>query len=225
MNEKQVDAGHYRFGSYMSQARWGSLWYQIDELSKLDVHSVLEIGPGPGYLSTIVRSLGMRVETVDLDPDLKPDHVGSVSDLPLPDNSFDVACAFQVLEHIPFEEALRALDELARVARRFVLISLPNASHTWRYLIHLPKLGEKKVLVPRPRIKPERHTFDGEHYWELGKEGYRLSRVVEAFRASERLELERTYRPFDNPYHQFFLFSVMDSGAAARQPEARLAPA
>lgn len=207
--EKQVEVKHYRFGNYMQLPRWASLWHQLHEVAALHAKTVLEIGPGPGYFKVVAACLGIHVETADLDPDLKPDHVASVTDLPLPDNSYDATCAFQVLEHLPFDAALVALDELARVARTHVVISLPDSRRTWRFLLHLPKLGEQRILLKRPQVSAPVHAFDGEHYWEISKRGYELEKVTASFLKSGRLRLERTFRPFENPNHRFFIFAVV----------------
>lgn len=208
--QKQVDADHYAFGKYMDLPRWSSLWHQLREVEKLGGKSVVEIGPGAGYFKALAGTAGIHVETVDIDPDLRPDHIGEATRLPLPDRSFDVACAFQVLEHLPFAQALAALDELARVARRHVVISLPDSRQTWRYSLHVPKFGEFRFLVNRPRLGAPLHVFDGQHRWEIGKRGYELEKVTASFLASGRLRLERTFRPFENAYHRFFVFSVVD---------------
>ena len=209
--EKQVDARHYQFKRYMQLERWNSLWYQLNEVSALDPKTALEIGPGPGYFKVMAERLGIQVETVDLDPDLKPDHIASVTNLPLLDNSYDVACAFQVLEHLPFDTALVALDELARVARHHVVISLPDSRRVWRYGLHLPLFGERKILINRPQFSIPRHVYDGEHYWEINKRGWKLSKVIVSFEKSGRLSLKHTFRPFENPYHRFFVFTLSAS--------------
>ena len=209
----QVKAQHYRFENYMSIPRWDSVWHQLNEVIAVDAKTVLEIGPGPGIFKAVAGCLGICVETADLDPELEPDHVASVTDLPLPDASYDVACAFQVLEHLPFEMALTALDELTRVASKHIIISLPDSRRTWRYLLHLPKLGERRLLVPRPQFVPPVHVFDGEHHWELNKRGHDLETVIAAFLKSGKLRLERTFRPFENAYHRFFTFSIVTPGA------------
>ena len=212
--KKQVDASHYRFASYMAMPRWGSFWHQLNEVVKLGPETALEIGPGPGYFKMLAGALGIRVETVDVDPDLNPDHVASIGELPFEDHSYDLACAFQVLEHLPFELAITALDELARVARTHVVISLPDARRSWRYLFHLPRLGEKQVLLNRPQHTAPVHNFDGQHHWEINKRGYELEKVIAAFLESGRLALLTTFRPFENPYHRFFIFSVVRDDAA-----------
>jgi 16S rRNA A1518/A1519 N6-dimethyltransferase RsmA/KsgA/DIM1 with predicted DNA glycosylase/AP lyase activity len=71
----------------MSKARWSSVWHQIDELSRLKPDNILEIGPGPGIFKNVAHLFGFKVETLDLDPELKPDHVGSATALPFEANT------------------------------------------------------------------------------------------------------------------------------------------
>ena len=80
MRNRQVDSGHYKFEKYVSKSRWASMWHQLDEVVKLGPENVLEIGPGPGLFKAVAACFGVNVETLDLDPDLNPDHVGSVLD-------------------------------------------------------------------------------------------------------------------------------------------------
>ncbi|HFE37487.1 MAG TPA: class I SAM-dependent methyltransferase, partial [Gammaproteobacteria bacterium] len=129
---KQVNKEHYEFQRYLSKARWNSVWHQLDEVIRLQPESVLEIGPGPGVFKNMATLFGVKVETLDIDPELMPDHVGSVTALPFEDNSYDVVCAFQILEHLPYDVALRAFNEIVRVSRSHVVISLPDAKPVWR---------------------------------------------------------------------------------------------
>lgn len=200
---KQVDKSHYEFQQYMQKPRWSSVWYQLNEMAELRPQRVLEIGPGPGVFKTVAKLFGFHVETLDLDADLMPDHVGSATDIPLEDGSFDVVCAFQMLEHLPYEDALRALGEMVRISRRHVVISLPDCRRVWNYQLHVPMLGERFLSLPVPRMRAPVHRFDGEHYWELGKRGYPLERFVSDCRSLANLL--RTYRVSDNPYHRFFV--------------------
>lgn len=201
---KQVDSNHYEFNRYLTKERWISIWHQLDEVQKLKPDRVLEVGPGPGLFKVVARSVGINVETMDLDPDLKPDHVGSAMGMPFADGFYDVVCAFQMLEHLPYELSLQAFSEFVRVSRRYVVISLPDARIAWRYQIQIPLLGMYSFLVPCPQIKAQPHKFDGEHYWEINKQGYPLSRVIKDF--SRYARLVNTYRVHENPYHRFFVF-------------------
>ncbi|WP_017364171.1 class I SAM-dependent methyltransferase [Methylococcus capsulatus] len=202
--EKQVDKSIYEFHRYMSKERWSSLWHQLDEVQRLDPEKVLEIGPGPGLFKHMATALGIAVETLDFDPELKPDHVASATDMPFEDATYDVVCAFQMLEHLPYEHSLKAFSEMVRVSKRHVVISLPDARGVWRYQIHVPKFGTHPFLVPRPQLRSPEHTFDGQHYWEINKRGYPLSRIVSDLTA--HAVLEKTYRIHEMPYHRFFVF-------------------
>lgn len=204
MSAKQVDASHYALAGYMTKARWISLWHQLDEVRRLAPGSVLELGPGPGLFKFLAARFGIRVHTVDVDPDLAPDLVASATELPVADAEYSVVCAFQTLEHLPYEDALRAFGEMVRVSRRHVLISLPDSTPVWRYLAHIPRLGPRELLLPRPRWRAPEHRFDGEHHWEIGKRGFSLAKVSGDL--SLGASLRKTYRVSENPYHRFFLF-------------------
>ncbi len=100
----------------------------------------------------------------------------------------------------------QAFGEMARVSRRHVIISLPDARPVWRYQVHIPKFGPCDFFIPRPLFKAPMHKFDGEHYWEINKRGYPLSRVIADL--SRHMQLVKTYRVFENSYHRFFIVSV-----------------
>ena len=114
----QVNKEHYFSDNYNHKARWLSFFYQLKLLQREDIKKVLEIGPGNGWVTYILKDLGLKVTTVDIDKELKPDFVASVDKLPFPDNSFDVVCAFEVLEHMPFEYFLNNLKEMSRVSKK-----------------------------------------------------------------------------------------------------------
>ena len=107
--------------------------------------SVLDVGCGEGVLTERFASrIGTgHVVGVDLeDPKLREEWSRRARpnlefrtldgpDLPFADNEFDVACALEVLEHVPDPE--RTLAEMVRVARRHVLVSVPREP-MWRAL-------------------------------------------------------------------------------------------
>lgn len=127
--------------------------------------------------------------------------------MPFEDSSFDVVCAFQMLEHLPYAESLLAFAEMVRVARSAVIISLPDAAKCWPISIHVPAVGVVNFSIPRPRLRALKHVFDGEHYWEINKAGYSLKQVKNELGQSAPVILNKTYRVPENPYHRFFVFS------------------
>jgi SAM-dependent methyltransferase len=204
--KKQVDKSHYDFRRYVSKRRWASLWHQLDEVIKLKPERVLEVGPGPGLFKAMAGAMGVHVETLDLDPELKPDHVASVFEMPFEDAAFDVVCAFQMLEHLPFEQSLEAFCEMARVAGNAIVISLPDAATRWPVSIHVPRIGDVKFSIPKPRLRAPIHQFNGQHHWEINKRGYSLTRVCESFLNVGHVALVRGYRVAEFPIHRFFVF-------------------
>ena len=107
--------------------------------------SALDVGCGEGVLTErfAERLEGGRVVGADLeDSNLREEwsrrarpnlefRTLSGPDLPFDDGEFDIACALEVLEHVPDPE--RTLAEMARVARRHVLVSVPREP-VWRAL-------------------------------------------------------------------------------------------
>ena len=60
------------------------------------------------------------------------------------------------------------------------------------------------MLVPLSRLKNPTHKFDGEHYWEIGKAEYPLSKIINKIQKAG-FRVKKTYRVFENPYHRFFI--------------------
>lgn len=204
VHQAQVEISHYRFDKYMHKRRWASLWHQIDEILKKNIKSVLEVGPGSRLLATILQSYGISVETADIDAQLEPTYILENSVLPLKDSSVDCVCAFQVLEHMPYEISLKLFKEMARVSREVLILSLPDAKKMYRLSIDLPFVDKLSIIIPRPRIKVRKNYFNGEHYWEINREGYPLGKIIEDL--SLIAKLDYTYRVKENPYHRFFVF-------------------
>ena len=118
----------------------------------------------------------------------------------------DVAASFELLEHLSCE------GEIHRVSSRYAVLSLPDSTRAYRLDIQIPKLGELEILIPLPRLKAPKHVFNGEHYWEIGKAGYALRRVMgDMFKAGFRII--KTYRVFENPYHRFFVLEKTEEMA------------
>jgi ubiquinone/menaquinone biosynthesis C-methylase UbiE len=104
--------------------------------------SVLEVGCGEGKLAHhllrhaprpdrfVACDLSLERLPADLDPLLER-REATIYDLPFPDRSFDLVVCCEVLEHL--ERPALGLTELARVARRAVLLSTPWEP-VWRVL-------------------------------------------------------------------------------------------
>jgi 16S rRNA A1518/A1519 N6-dimethyltransferase RsmA/KsgA/DIM1 with predicted DNA glycosylase/AP lyase activity len=80
-----------------------SLFYQIKILQKLKPESIIEIGPGSGNIKAICTPEGLKIETLDLDEELKQEKIGSAHNMPFKDGVFETVCAFQMLEQLPYD--------------------------------------------------------------------------------------------------------------------------
>lgn len=132
--------------------------------------TVLDVGSGRSseYLKA---SLGAAYHSLDLASSYQfrrvsanspPDAVVDLErgELPFNDKTFDTVICTDVLEHI--DNIYRAHDELFRVARRYVIISLPN---NWPKLIGSFLIGRNVThragygLTPQPKAFGQRHKY------------------------------------------------------------------
>jgi ubiquinone/menaquinone biosynthesis C-methylase UbiE len=173
---------------------------------------VLEIGPGRGVFAVLFRQLsGVPVVTMDIDPTLRPDVIGSVFDMPFADGAFDAVACFQMLEHLPFDRFVPALAEMKRVAKTGVALSLPDCSLalTVRMGARNPR---KDGLVAAWTVQPsgvalrklKKVPNSAGHYWEIGRRGTPLGVVRKAIAASG-WSIANEFRTAENAYHRFFV--------------------
>jgi len=200
----QIEQNHYFNKSYDSKERFIAYWHQINELMELELNSILEIGIGNGLVANYLKQRRLNVTTMDIDERLNPDHVGSVLDMSFPDKSFEVVACYEVLEHLPYKDFPKALSEIHRVSSKYAVLSLPDSTRVYRLNIQIPKMGELKILIPLPRLRLLTHEFNGEHYWEIGKAGYSLTKIMNNIQRAG-FKIKKTYRIFENPYHRFFI--------------------
>lgn len=198
----QKPASHYFSKRYIHRERWLNYWYQLNAVLSAGATRVLEVGVGNGIVAETLAKFGVDVETIDIDPALKPTRVASVTDIPADDGTYDMVLCAEVLEHLPFDEAMRAAGEIARVTKRHALVTLPHAGTTFSFLFKVPLVPWQFWNVKVPHFW-RKHAFDGQHHWEAGKKGYSLSRLRKAFDAAGLRVVRMRIHP-DDPAHVFF---------------------
>ena len=88
--------------------------------------NVLDIGCRSGHLKDVLWECKKEIRYVGLDLHPPADIIADLEKgLPFSDESFDVVVAMDVLEHT--DDIYKAFEELCRVSRKFVLVTLPNA--------------------------------------------------------------------------------------------------
>ncbi len=203
--------------------RFTSLQFQLKALVELGdgPKTVLEVGPGRGYFRAMAEVLGYEISTIDLDPENKPDYDCDIAKLE-PSSNFDVVCAFEVLEHMPYESSLNMVREMTRLSRKWVLISVPIKRNSLAVDLHIPErltrrrfglawLREGKQFAIRSEF-PRRsdlprldRTNWKPHHWELGRKSYPSKRFVEDLTKSGLRLVDRFTNP-SHDYHEYFVF-------------------
>jgi len=218
---------HLYKSAYAIQAdSFWSYYIQLSEilaLPKSKVSHILEIGIGIGILRSLIKNYDYRHITLDLDPERKPDLLGDVTKLPFQTKSFDMVCAFEVLEHMPFHFFQPALQEMVRCAKHYVFISLPCPSnHIYFHLrltflqrffrrfsgnleflkllsTNLPDKNEQELLKREDKHNP--------HYWEVNRHSFPKQKVFHAIEETG-LKIKKTLHSHHHPYHFFILCEV-----------------
>lgn len=97
------------------------------------VQAVLDVGCGNGIVAQRLKSefqvCGLDFSFVGIRDVVRSGIAGiqgSLDALPFADGSFDLVMANEVLEHLGPNVYSRALREIARVSRRYVLVTVPN---------------------------------------------------------------------------------------------------
>jgi SAM-dependent methyltransferase len=202
---KQTTSTHYGFARYMNMSRWSCYYTQIHETLTLKPETVLEIGPGDGLYGWYMQKQGITYAAADHADDIAADFRVNLGfePLPIPDKSFDVVSAFQVLEHIPWERVDGALSELARVTKKHLLLDIPQSGFHLKFALKIPTLPYVQCHTVLPR--PTTHVYDGFHYWEVGKKGYSPARVRQTIK--KYFVIEKEFSIFQKPQERFYVLS------------------
>lgn len=201
----QVDKAHYALEAYGFEGRFVSYYHQLKLVLSRNPDSVLEVGVGDRVFGNFIQNnTGIAYTSVDIAEDLHPDVIGNITQLPFENKSFDIACAFEVLEHIPFTDFDRAVGELVRIARRYIVISVPHFGPMLSFSLKIPFLPLIRLACKIPY--PMAHTFNDQHYWEIGKKGYPVSLIRQKLSAHGKIIAD--FVPWGSEYHHFFVLEL-----------------
>jgi len=137
-------------------------------------YRILDVGCGTGNILLMLREFGEAVGVDSSDVALEFCRTRNLTDLhltspgaalPFPDGSFDVVCAFDLLEHL--ENDLQCLNEMKRVLRKHgkIIITVPAHPYLWSdhdVALHHKRRYTRKtldILIAEANLDPIRITF------------------------------------------------------------------
>lgn len=209
MNQKQVEAVHYNFLSYVNEERFCSYYKQIEEIIKSNAKTLLLIGMGDGIVSHLLTKIrpDLQITTLDFASDLYPDICCDIRELSdHVKEKFDAVLCCQVLEHLPYEDFENILQQIKSVLspQGTFILSLPDGGIEIRFLIHFPKLKYINSFKRLCRYHKKDFPFNGEHYWEINvTKDYPLKRIKNSI--EKFYHIQREYLVENNTYHRFFI--------------------
>ncbi|MDY0354559.1 MAG: class I SAM-dependent methyltransferase [Sedimentisphaerales bacterium] len=110
----------------------------------IEVQTLLDVGCGSGIFVNACKDHSNRAFRRIVGVDISTEALKSVStekyhctgtDLPFVDHEFDLVTSLEVLEHIASGDFARVLKEIVRVARKYVLVTVPNKEDLCQHLV------------------------------------------------------------------------------------------
>ncbi|MFC2138999.1 class I SAM-dependent methyltransferase [Bacteroidota bacterium] len=142
--QKESKHAKYLTNNIISKQLVGNFFSEIGKLyNSIHVENILDVGCGEGFILNYLNSIKKitKASAIDVDPDEIKDAKqnlpfcnvmeASAYELPFKDNEFDLVICSEVLEHL--EEPEKAIQEINRVANKYILLSVPNEP-IWRIL-------------------------------------------------------------------------------------------
>lgn len=142
---------------YEVQEKWEESYFSegdkrrvnfVYSLFPAETSSLLDVGCGNGilvnYLNRNNASRFERICATDRSETslrfVETEKVrADINDLPFGNGEFDIVTCLEVIEHLPQDVYLKALNELKRVAKKYVILSVPNAEDLVLNRVTCPK--------------------------------------------------------------------------------------
>lgn len=206
----------------LRERHWLSLFHQISFPARTeDVHSVLEFGPGRGFMGNALKHYGIDYACSDVaDHGAKPDYISDIMSFD-DDKKFDLVCAFQALEHNPPETFVPHLKKMASISNKYVYVSLPYSGRwlSFNISVNLPKIDRNFTKTfALDRLFPKKRPLDQyrksenpyrHHWFEVGEPGFK-KKDLPHLADQAGLKITKMHHSSAFPYHIFLVMERKD---------------
>ena len=177
MNDKKKYSSDW-INKLESKEHWLSYWHQLKlMLESLEAKdSMIELGIGSGFTSNYLRSKNIDVLTVDIDKNKSPDIVSDAISFK-PNKNYEHFCAFEVFEHMKFEEMENVLKNIKSKIDKNIFISVPIYKKTPINIELKFKSYWKSITVKTPKTS----IIDPHHQWELNYKDITEEKLISVF--------------------------------------------
>lgn len=161
-----------------SEFQWMLYYYQQKIMyNRIDLaETVAEIGVGTRFTYNYLKTKGIKIQSIDIDAQKKPDVVLNIVECNPADLKFDVVLAFNIFEHIPYKEFLEVIRKLHTAGVRKIFIGLPrNKKIIFELYLRLGRFWKYNIMIT---IKKKKITAKN-HHWELDYKIYDDSKIIE----------------------------------------------
>ena len=209
VREKELTKDVYFSEAYFEKYQLFSLSEQISLVYKYSKQfkqpSIIEIGKGNGFVSDFFKKAKYNFMTFDINENLKPDILGNILELDkYVDFKVDIIAACEVLEHLPFDMFESSLEQISRVTKKNLIITLPEFKKFFGFNIQfrLPKL--ERFSTPF-FLKYRGNTILGSgHYWEIDYDKNTKRKNIEMI-VEKYFKIVESGKFHTNPYHNYYV--------------------
>lgn len=209
LRERVLPKERYETEGYFNEKQWASYLFVIRAVIRNvpKGEKILEIGAGGGYVAMLLAKIGYTVETYDVNPNLEPTKVVDISSDAFSAEDIEkygcVICT-EVLEHIPFDKFEICIQNIHRLSRKWVFLTIPDAYEKQQIRF---SLGRRTLRSPifRTYVRKELVSI---HFWELNhRPECSYEKVREILR--KYFDIEQECDIPSNYYHHYYKLKIV----------------
>lgn len=187
--QKQFSLKKEDYISKLDFLNWYRFFFLLKEMEAHAASTILEVGPGEGTLQKLFSERTTRYDTLDVNRALSPTYIGDIREkINAIANSYDCVIAADILEHIPYSDLPRALENIHMYLKNsgIALITIPHRASN--FLFMSPTNIPHAFRIPTGFLSPgsfyrrfikRKIWIDPDHEWEIGDGHHTTSGVAD----------------------------------------------